>query len=239
MWKLVVRLSDEGCKFTQCFNRHMHIMVIFYFLAPPFISFTPLACSTFDSYPTPKCMYFYQCLYVDKLPGKYFLFGHFYSIQGDQNLNNGVSLGDISTQLITVGKRGGSSIRDPFQEKMEDFISNMELIDIKLVNIKYTWSYQHVVPKHIPTHLDRFLVKSNFLEKHLAFSSWILDWGISYHCPISIYLFPNVEFGPFPFRFNPQWLKKKEFQKWCLMHGRNGSPVFFFWNKKSNNYNWN
>ena len=38
--------------------------------------------------------------------------------------------GDFNTILYNSEKRGGNLVRDPFRERMEDFISNWDILDI-------------------------------------------------------------------------------------------------------------
>ena len=48
--------------------------------------------------------------------------------------------GDFNTMKSSMEKRGGSIIRDPFGEKLEDLIANLELLDPTTKNGKYTWN---------------------------------------------------------------------------------------------------
>ena len=46
---------------------------------------------------------------------------------------------------------------------MEDLIADLDLLDISLRNMKYTWSNKRVEIRHVATRLDRFLVSSTLL----------------------------------------------------------------------------
>ena len=46
--------------------------------------------------------------------------------------------GDFNTTKSQLEKCGGTKIRDPFGEKMEDLISDLDLMDTPLKNGKYT-----------------------------------------------------------------------------------------------------
>lgn len=86
--------------------------------------------------------------------------------------------GDFNIALHIGEKKGGLSVRDPFQKKMEDFIYLANLIDIKPLKFKYTWSNKRVCPNHIVARLDIFfylmsLPSSNYFH-HLLHTS--LEW---------------------------------------------------------------
>ena len=55
-------------------------------------------------------------------------------------------------------KRGGSIVRDPLRENVEDIIKDWELEDIKPVCVQFTWSNKRMGPGHIAARLDKFLV---------------------------------------------------------------------------------
>ena len=60
--------------------------------------------------------------------------------------------------LAAEEKKGGSLVRDPAREWVEDFILDWELEDIKPTSGKFTWSNKRIAPGHIAARLDRFLV---------------------------------------------------------------------------------
>lgn len=53
---------------------------------------------------------------------------------------NNIMGGDFNTVLNMTKKRGGTSNRDPFKDRMEETIERWDLIDIKHKSGKYTWS---------------------------------------------------------------------------------------------------
>jgi hypothetical protein len=64
-------------------------------------------------------------------------------------------------------KRGGSTIKDPFREKMEDLIVEWDMVDIKPKKGKFTWSNKRLGPGHITIRLDIFLLHNiSFCNKH-------------------------------------------------------------------------
>ena len=114
--------------------------------------------------------------------------------------------GDFNTTKSSMEKRGGSIIRDPFGEKLEDLIANLELLDPTTKNGKYTWNNKQTRPSHIAARLDCFLVSTSLLQKDLLPSSYIISSTTSDHKPISLSVTPLTKLGPIPFRFNPIWL---------------------------------
>lgn len=75
-----------------------------------------------------------------------------------ENLENIIIAGDLNLSLLSSEKRGGSIVRDPARESVEDLMQDWNLIDIKLTIGKYTWSNKRVGLGHIAARLDRFLV---------------------------------------------------------------------------------
>ena len=74
-----------------------------------------------------------------------------------------IIVGDFNTIGSQDEKRGGTKVRDPFGEKMEDLIVDLDLLDISLRNMKYMWSNKRVEIRHVATSMDRFLVSSTLL----------------------------------------------------------------------------
>ena len=68
------------------------------------------------------------------------------------NQSNPVNLivaGDLNVTLSQDEKKGGSLVRDPAREWVEDLISDWELEDISPSNGKFTWSNKRIGPGHI------------------------------------------------------------------------------------------
>jgi exonuclease III len=125
--------------------------------------------------------------------------------------NNCIIAGDFNTTLHQGGKKGGTIVRDPFREHMEDLISELDLFDVHPSKGKFTWSNKRLGVGHIAARLDRFLIHSSILLRPLNISSQIVPWGISDHRPIAL-SFDKVEnMGPIPFKFNPIWLDSPDF----------------------------
>jgi hypothetical protein len=113
----------------------------------------------------------------------------------------------ISMSFFIAHKKGGSIASDPFKENIEDLINDWDLLDIKPIKGKYTWTNKRSGHGHIVSRLDRFLVHSSLLLQDDTFKSKILPSVTSYHKPISL-LFQNTpDHGPLPFKFNPLLVK--------------------------------
>ena len=109
----------------------------------------------------------------------------------------------MNVTLALWEKKGGSPVRDPVREWVEDIMLDWDLDDIKPTSGKFTWSNKRVGPGHISACLDRFLVHSSFLTLGLFASSEILQACTSDHKPISLTLSIGEKMGPIPFRISP------------------------------------
>ena len=149
-------------------------------------------------------------------------------------LDNLVLAGDMNVTLALSEKKGGSPVRDPAREWVEDIISGWDLADIKPSRGKFTWSNKRVGPGHIAARLDRFLVHSSFLTLGLFANSEILQACTSDHKPISLTLTPGEKLGPIPFRFSPLWVTMDGFFELVTETWKktvSGSP-FYIWEEK-------
>lgn len=159
------------------------------------------------------------------------------SISSFLSLNNPENIiiaGDMNVTLAANEKRGGTRVRDPAREWVEDLILGWDLEDIKPSSGKFTWSNRRVGPNHIAARLDRFLVQSSFLSCGLMASSKILSNSTSDHKPIILELFTEENLGPIPFRFSSLWLQHEGFQEMVAdVWNRpvQGSP-FYVWEEK-------
>jgi exonuclease III len=149
-------------------------------------------------------------------------------------LENIIIVGDLNVTLSLGEKKGGSIVRDPFREWVEDIILDWDLEDIKPPRGKYTWSNKRIGPGHIAARLDRFLVQSSFLLLGLNVVSKILPFNASDHKPIFLEFTKDSSLGPIPFRFSPSWIHHEDFHDlvnrvWQIPV--TGSP-FFVWEEK-------
>jgi exonuclease III len=128
-------------------------------------------------------------------------------------LDNIILGGDLNVTLSQEEKRGGSIVRDPAREWVEDIITAWELIDIKPIKGHYTWSNKRLGPGHIAARLDRFLVQSSYLTLGFNAVAEILPHSASDHKPIRLEFKSEHGKGPIPFRFNPSWIQDQDFLK--------------------------
>ena len=151
------------------------------------------------------------------------------------NLQGNVILaGDLNVTLSQEEKRGGTLVRDPIRETVDEIILDWDLMDVKPSSGKYTWNNKRIGPRHIAARLDRFLVQDTFLLLGLNLSSKILPFGGSNHKPVLLEMANDKNLGPIPFRFNPLWARQPEFLKivadtWSLPV--TGSPSYI-WEEK-------
>ena len=80
------------------------------------------------------------------------------NLADSENMENIIIVGDLNLILSLTEKRGGSIVRDPTREWVEDLLQDWDMIDIKPSSGKYTWSNKRVGSGHIAARLDRFLV---------------------------------------------------------------------------------
>jgi len=150
------------------------------------------------------------------------------------NPENIIIAGVMNVTLAANEKRGGSPVRDPAREWVEDLMLGWELEDIKPTSGKFTWSNKRVGPNHIAARLDRFLVQSSFLTCGLMASSKILPNSTSDHKPIILELSSDENLGRIPFRFSSLWLQQEGFQEMVSEAWNRpvqGSP-FYVWEEK-------
>ena len=58
----------------------------------------------------------------------------------DMQRNEVIIVGDFNTTRSSLEKRGGSIIKDPLGEKLEDLMADLDLLDHMPKNGKFTWS---------------------------------------------------------------------------------------------------
>lgn len=151
-----------------------------------------------------------------------------------ENWENIIVARDLNLTMRMEEKRGGTIIRDPAREWVEDLMQDQDLLDIPPENGKYTWSNKRIGPGHIAAILDRCLVQSSFLLLGLESRLHILPCRTSDHKPILLEMSSHKDLGPIPFRFNPLWVKEPKFLKLvqdCWTLPVKGSP-FFIWEEK-------
>ena len=101
-----------------------------------------------------------------------------------------IIVGDFNTTRTQSEKCGGTKVREPFGEKMEDLMADLDLLDIPLRNTKYTWNNKRIGIGHVVARLDRFMVISTYLQKDILPTSLALPSTISDQKPIALILSP-------------------------------------------------
>jgi hypothetical protein len=114
---------------------------------------------------------------------------------------------DFNIAINLKEKRGGSIIRYPSRENMEDLISTLDLFDVQPSKGKFTWNNRIVGLGHIAARLDHFLIHNSFLSLHDDISYKIIPWSNSDHRLISLIFSKEENLGPIPFQFNPLWME--------------------------------
>jgi exonuclease III len=150
------------------------------------------------------------------------------------DLENIIIGGDLNVTLEAVEKKGGSIVRDPAREWVEDIMSEWELEDAKPTKWKYTWSNKRVGLGHIAARLDRFLVQCSFMLLGLTCSTSILPHSVSYHKKILLEVTHDRNLGPIPFRFSPAWLQYEGFKDLVtkIWNEKVIGSTFFVWEEK-------
>ncbi|XP_057426415.1 uncharacterized protein LOC130719827 [Lotus japonicus] len=103
-----------------------------------------------------------------------------------------------------VRSLGGTEIRE-----FNEFIESMELLDIPLVNRKFTW---YRSGGHAKSRIDRCLVSLDWQMKWPNCAQYVLKRSVSDHCPLVL---KQVEanWGPKPFRILNVWMDNPLFVK--------------------------
>ena len=72
--------------------------------------------------------------------------------------------GDFNVTISADERKGGTKVRDPFGERLEDLIMLWCLTNINPKNGTFTWSNKRIGPIHIAARLDRILVSTHLLR---------------------------------------------------------------------------
>ena len=142
-------------------------------------------------------------------------------------------VGDFNITIFAEEWRGGTKVRDPFGERLEDLISLWGLSDIKPKNGSFTWSNKRIGPSHIAACLDRVIISTHHLTSQAE--TKLLCSAISDNKLICLFFPPLENLGPLPFCFSHLWLEVDGFKEivaeaWCCFIP--GSPAFS-WEQKN------
>ncbi|XP_057423791.1 uncharacterized protein LOC130717555 [Lotus japonicus] len=119
--------------------------------------------------------------------------------------------GDFNVVRSSSERRGvGANSQQHRSESVEfnDFIDEMELLDIPLLGRKFTW----VRPNGLQmSRLDRFLISPGWLNRWPDYVQEVLQRDILDHCPL-LFKRVNQNWGPKPFRVLNCWFDDPRFQ---------------------------
>ncbi|KAI5439123.1 hypothetical protein KIW84_024770 [Lathyrus oleraceus] len=116
--------------------------------------------------------------------------------------------GDFNTVRVKAERKGISNTFNLKEaEDFEDFISVMDLVDVPLINKRFTW---YNLDGSACSRLDRFLISEKLFDLWGVGGIVVGDRSISDHCPI--WLNCNfVDWGPKPFKFFKGWCEHDDF----------------------------
>ncbi|KAK2401933.1 hypothetical protein QL285_051492 [Trifolium repens] len=122
-------------------------------------------------------------------------------------------VGEFNSVRESSERRGvGQSIPAVYSQEMlgfDEFIEDLELIDLPLVGRRFTWFHPNGVSM---SRLDRVLVSNDWVTTWGNPNVWVLPRDVSDHCPLVV-RYSNLDWGPIPFRFNNFWLGIKSFKE--------------------------
>lgn len=95
-----------------------------------------------------------------------------------------------------------------YMSDSNDFIDQHSLIDLPLINGRFTWADYRTPPTN--SLIDRFLCTNGILDKLGDGTIKRLARPVSDHYPLQLTL-DNQTWGPLPFKFENMWLNHKEF----------------------------
>lgn len=93
--------------------------------------------------------------------------------------------------------------------EFDNFITEMELIDLPLIGRRYTWYRANGCSM---SRLDRILISDDWLGIWPNLAQWGLDRSVSDHCAV-VLKSGDQDWGPKPFRVMNSWLMHKDFSK--------------------------
>ncbi|XP_028086229.1 uncharacterized protein LOC114287150 [Camellia sinensis] len=108
--------------------------------------------------------------------------------------------GDFNV-IRNIEDRRGCARRDRGMVEFNNFIDQMELVEIPLLGRRFTWCNSMAGERW--SKIDRFLLDVVWLEK-FRFQMWGLPRVVSDHCPLLL-MEDERNWGPRPFRFLNAW----------------------------------
>ncbi|XP_028107298.1 uncharacterized protein LOC114306285 [Camellia sinensis] len=124
-------------------------------------------------------------------------------------------VGDFN-EIRSIGERRGCSRRDKGMKEFNQFIDNLELIDLPMMGRQFTWC--NAIEGDRWSRIDRVLLSTEWMERY-NLKLWGLERSVSDHCPLLL-VEDGRDWGPRPFRFLNAW----------TLHPNFGSIVKKAWN---------
>ncbi|XP_028060848.1 uncharacterized protein LOC114264432 [Camellia sinensis] len=118
-------------------------------------------------------------------------------------------LGGDFNEIKAIGERKGCVRRDRGMQEFNEFLNNIELVDVPMLGRKYTWSNSQ--SGACWSRIDRFLLNPEWLV-WFNFKLWGLPRILSDHCPILLKE-DDRDWGPKPFKFLNAWVLHPSFLK--------------------------
>jgi hypothetical protein len=119
------------------------------------------------------------------------------------------------------GGSGGISCIDDFYKEL---FQSHNLVDVKPVKLVPTWRNGCAGQEAIERRLDRVFVSEEILSEVGIYRSWVEHPFVSDHAPVFFQMEIRPRYKPFPFKFNSDWLREKEFVD--LVHKTWLDPMF-------------
>jgi exonuclease III len=139
--------------------------------------------------------------------------------------------GDFNVMRFPSEKLGGGRVTSAMRN-FSDFISEMELIDLPLMEGPFTWSNNQDPPSK--SRIDRFLLSSDWEDHFGQLAQKAIPRLLSDHCPIILDSGGFIR-GKSYFKFENMWLRHEDFaekvKSWWGSYEFQGSPSFVLANK--------
>jgi len=128
--------------------------------------------------------------------------------------------GDFNMIKSLTEKKGGTRTRGRDSIAFQNFINNMVLVDVEIINGTFTWNNKRGGTSQFASKLDRFIISEDLLLTGLDMSALILPFGGSDHWPTQLEATFMATPRNRPFRFENVWLSHPNFtsniDKWWM-----------------------
>ncbi|XP_028106717.1 uncharacterized protein LOC114305789 [Camellia sinensis] len=110
-------------------------------------------------------------------------------------------------EIRNIGERKGCSRRDKGIKEFNQFIENLEVVDLPMMGRQFTWCNASEGERW--SRIDRVLLSTEWLER-VNLKLWGLKRSVSDHCPLLL-LEDERDWGRRPFRFLNAWILHPKF----------------------------